>query len=402
MKKLATAVIAALIVAMAAPAMAADINLGGSLETQFNFAPKHPEQDQWSDWGIEADNGLSMKLELHAGEKTKVGLEFAETQVGLDDDGALTNDERNDVPGDEENPINLGIRLDRAYLETTGAFWNGGPELTTTIGDIDVEYNDYVATLSDGNGVKIEGINYGPVNAKAFYAWDAGQAGLAVDTAYSGVELGAAVVTDGDNFEAAATAGTEISGIKVNAEGAVDRNRNYAYKVTGETEVMPNLIVKAGYRDSENFSSENAKTDDGDPVAYDNHKGFNVGLATTQYGVALEANYDQPTEELAFSADKDFELAGLNITGEYDAKYVNDGSGRPIEHKISLTSTTDMIPQLQGLELSAGVTINGDNDENNDSWNVGADYEAPNGMNFGAKYDSEEGPSAYAGLKVEF
>ncbi len=395
MRKTVIALIAALALVVAAPAMAAEINLGGSLETRFNFAPKH-EEEPWKDWGIMADNGLSMKLDVNAGEKIRVGLEFGTAEVGLDEDGEL-DDEHSDPTG--ENPAQLDITLKKAYLETTGAFWHGGPELVTTIGDIDVEFNDYVATLSDGNGVKVEGIEIGPVNARAFYAWDKGQVGLAADANYAGIDLGAAVVTDGEDFEAAGSAGTEISGVRVTAEGAVDRNSNLAYKLTGETELMPNVTVKGSYRDSENFASENAKKDDGEPVAYDNHKGFNVGVATTQYGIAMEASYDQPTEKVAFSAEKEMELAGLNIKGEYDATYKKD---QAIEHQIAVSAPMTLVPQLQGLELSAGATINKDNVEGDNSWNVGAEYQAPNGINIGAEYHSVDGPSAYAGLKVEF
>lgn len=400
MKKLAIALVAALVLALAAPALAADLNLGGSLETRFNFGPKQTEEP-WKDWGIEADNGMSMKLDVNAGEKIRVGLEFGETEVGLDEDDELDENHEEGIhdPTDPDDPAQLDITLQKAYMETTGAFWNGGPELVTTIGDIDVDFNDYVANLSDGNGVKVEGIEVGPVNARAFYAWDQGRVGAAVDTAYADIDLGAAVVTDGENIEAAGSAGTELSGVKVKAEAALDENSNFAYKLTGETEIMPNVTVKGGYRDSENFSSQNAKLDDGDPVAYDNHKGFNVGVATTQYGIAMEANYDQPKEEVTFAADKDVELAGLNIKGEYDAKYVKD---QAIEHKVKVTSPLDLVPQLQGLELSAGATINEDNTEGENSWNVGADYEAPNGINLGAQYHSNDGPSAYAGLKVEF
>jgi hypothetical protein len=88
MKKLAIALVAALVLALAAPALAADLNLGGSLETRFNFGPKQTEEP-WKDWGIEADNGMSMKLDVNAGEKIRVGLEFGETEVGLDEDDEL-------------------------------------------------------------------------------------------------------------------------------------------------------------------------------------------------------------------------------------------------------------------------------------------------------------------------
>ena len=395
MKKTIIALIAVLALVVAAPAMAAEINLGGSLETRFNFGPKQADEP-WTNWGIEADNGLSMKLDVNAGEKIRVGLEFGTTEVGLDEDGEL-EEGHHDPTGDE--PAELDITLQKAYLETTGAFWHGGPELVTTIGDIKVDFNDYVANLSDGNGVKVEGIEIGPVNARAFYAWDEGQVGAAADANYAGIDLGAAIVTNGEDLEAAGSAGTEISGVKVTAEGAVDKDQNLAYKLTGETEVMPNVTLTGSYRDSENFASQYPKKDDGDPVAYDNHKGFNVGVATTQYGIAMGASYDQPTEKVAFSAEKEMELAGLNIKGEYDATYKKD---QAIEHQIAVSAPMTLVPQLQGLELSAGATINKDNIDGDNSWNVGAEYEAPNGINIGAEYHSVDGPSAYAGLKVEF
>ena len=412
MRKLTMAIVAALVLALAAPALAADINLGGSLETQFNFGPKGDEE--WKDWGVEPDNGLSMKLDVKAGEKVRVGLEFGKTEIGLDDDGDLTDDTREDITGPDTN-TQLDIRLKKAYLETTGAFWNGGPELVTTIGDVDVDFNDYVADLSGHNGIKVEGIEVGPVNARAFYATKKSEiedeegntqvaknafAGLNLGAAYAGIDLDATVVSDGEEIEAAGSAGTEISGVKVKAEAAVDRASTLAYKLSGETELMPNVTIKGSYRDNEGFDSVNAKLDDDDEtVAYDGHKGFNVGVATNQYGIDMEANYDMPKEEVTFSADKDMELAGLNIKGEYDAKYQKE---MPIEHKVKVTSSLNMVPQLQGLEVSAGATINKKNEDGQNSWNVGAGYEAPNGMNFGAKYESDNGPSAHAGLKVEF
>ena len=204
-------------------------------------------------------------MDVNAGEKIRVGLEFGTTEVGLDEDGELAegHDDPTAVRPDEngettkimarletKGPLSWISPCRRLHLETTGAFWHGGPELVTTIGDINVEFNDYVATLSDGNGVKVEGIEVRPVNARAFYAWDEGQVGAAADAHYAGIDLGAAIVTDGEDFEAAGTAGTEISGVKVTAEGAVDKISNLAYKLTGETELMPNVTVKGSYRDS--------------------------------------------------------------------------------------------------------------------------------------------------------
>ncbi|NLY31139.1 MAG: hypothetical protein GX047_10995, partial [Firmicutes bacterium] len=84
MRKTIIALIAALALVVAAPAMAAEINLGGSLETRFNFRPED-SNEPWKDWGIEADNGLSMKLDVNSGDKIRVGLEFGTAEVGLDE-----------------------------------------------------------------------------------------------------------------------------------------------------------------------------------------------------------------------------------------------------------------------------------------------------------------------------
>ncbi|NLK09138.1 MAG: hypothetical protein GX316_10660 [Firmicutes bacterium] len=414
MRKLTMALVAALILSLAAPALAADINLGGSLETEFEFGPKEGGEE-WKDWTVTPDSGISMKLDVKAGDKVKVGLEFGKEEVGLDD-GDL-DDAQTDITG-LGTDTNLNIQLKKAYLETTGAFWNGGPELTTTIGDVDVDFNDYIANLEGHNGIKVEGMELGPVNAQAFYATKKSSytieneedkleevivrdafGGLNLGAGYAGIELDATVVTDGDEIEAAGSAGTEISGVKVKAEAAVNRESTLAYKLSGETELMPNVTIKGSYRDNEDFRSVNAKLDDGDPVAYDEHKGFNVGVATTQYGVNMEADYDMPKQELKFAADSNVEVVGLDVKGEYNAKYRKDEA---IEHKVKVSSGLNMVPQLQGLEVNAGTTINKDHQDGQNTWNVGAGYEAPNGMNFGAKYESDKGPSAHAGLKVEF
>ena len=131
MKKTIIALIAVLALVVAAPAMAAEINSAARWKPASTSAKQADEP--WTNWGIEADNGLSMKLDVNAGEKIRVGLEFGTTEVGLDEDGEL-EEGHHDPTGDE--PAELDITLQKAYLETTGAFWHGGlnwlPPLVTS------------------------------------------------------------------------------------------------------------------------------------------------------------------------------------------------------------------------------------------------------------------------------
>src|SRR5690606_38188396 len=104
---------------------------------------------------------------------------------------------------------------------------------------------------------------------------------------------------------------------------------------------------------------------------------------------------DSEVEETNLSVKRGFALAGLDVTGRYRAKIV---PGSDVEHRFSAETTTDLIPQLQGLGLSGEVKLAG----SDLSWNAKAKYTAPNGLKLGAVYGSEDGPSVTAGVTVEF
>src|SRR5690606_22007370 len=70
----------------------------------------------------------------------------------------------------EAEAVKIGI--DKAWLETEGAYWHGGPSVRTRIGDVDIDWDQYVGYLEDKRGVTVEGIQVGPVTADAFYVWD--------------------------------------------------------------------------------------------------------------------------------------------------------------------------------------------------------------------------------------
>jgi len=133
---------------------------------------------------------------------------------------------------------------------------------------------------------------------------------------------------------------------------------------------------------------------DGDDQ-YDLHDGFRIAAETVQSGFRIKGDYDDPTGKANLNVSKDVELAGLVVTGEYNAKLERE---METEHTLKARTTLDLIPQLQGLSLSGQVKLQGENL----AYEAGADYVAPNGIELGAKYASDKGLSATAGVTVEF
>ena len=82
-----------------------------------------------------------------------------------------------------------------SLIHISGAFYEGGPVLTTRFGDLEVDYSPYIAHISETDGV-IEGVQtsglwLGPVELAGFYGWATRQVGEgeeAVDVRF--VDLG--------------------------------------------------------------------------------------------------------------------------------------------------------------------------------------------------------------------
>lgn len=102
-------------------------------------------------------------------------------------------------------------------------------------------------------------------------------------------------------------------------------------------------------------------------------------------------------QNVKFGAKRDIPVIdGLTIAGEYEGKYVPN---EKLEHTLKASTSTDLIPQLQGLAVNGEVKLLGTELK---AWKVGASYSAPNGINFGAEYHSENGPLMTAGMKASF
>lgn len=399
MKKLAAALAMALTLSLAAPAFAA-VELGGKLENKFTL---HEVADEWR---VDGETGIDVEVKVTGENGPAItGTVELGLKSGYNDKDELDGTHAFD---DLLEGVSLAdIVVEKAWVESKGAFWNGGPALTTKLGDVNPEWNPIVAYFENGRGVTVEGLELGPVTAKAFYLWDGADRpmGLAAESSVEGINLHGLVVRKGEENNFLIGAGTDlVPGIALSGQVALDAENRRLYSVEA---VADNLVdgvkVKAGYRGADDLFDPMfpvlPEDKDGNPVArndadnihWDTLTGFSVGAETVQHGVRLAADYDQPHELLNLEADTD--LYGFTVG--YAAKIQK---GNPMEHTVKAKTVIDTIDQLRGLGLSAEMKLVGDDM----SWKTKAEYTAPNGIELGAEYDSEEGASATAGVTLRF
>ncbi len=425
MKRIAAIVAAIMVLTLAVPGLAA-IDLNGKLETKFQLTREN------DDWKLGAKTGLEVETGFNAGggDGVRAVVKLNALNAGadsFDEDGNPTKDLRTyNYPNET-----MKLEITEAYLESEGAFWHGGPEVYTRIGDMELNWNDYVAHMGKHRGILVDGINLGPAKARAFLGWDREgnnprNIGFQAEASVEGVDVEATVIRTRGAQEAALSVGTDIMpGLRADGVVAIDADMNPIYRVNARYEVAPGTTLIAGYRGNKNFNPTYTNpVDEDDNVVYDEHTGFNVGIETEQSGVKLSADYDNPTatanvkaetqveqidvwaeakiqdramQNVKFGAKRDIPVIdGLNIAGEYEGKYVPN---EKIEHTLKASTSTDLIPQLQGLAVNGEVKLLGTELK---AWKVGASYSAPNGINLGAEYHSENGPLMTAGMKASF
>lgn len=460
MKKLAVALIALMVLSIGAPAMAAELNFSGSLDTSINWREKDTTNDDGEliAKGWAAENTVNLELGLTAGGEDKGVSAHLELSPVINEDGLTFGDDlTEEFGGDARSSYDfLGIKVDKAWIETNGAFWNGGPAVSTRIGTLDVQHSDLVATV-EKNGVSIDGVEFGPVSLGGFAAWNTDRdlhngANMKADLGLASMNA-SVVKADQELAYAVEGSAAPVDGVAIDGLYAAERNEGVdgvaqIYKVDATVVPVENIKITAGYRNlmdgvngvfAPTYYKETTDDDDyrtdligiaqglGEDGKADQNAGYNVGIETTQSGITMNASYDNPRHEAVvgantelagyklgaevtfdeanyefeyaqakLTAEKDFDINGIAVNGKYTATLAKDAAPT---HELEAKSTLNAIPQLQGLELNGKVTV-----ENTDevTWNAGAKYAAPNGIELGAGYDSEDGASFSAGVKVEF
>ena len=408
MKKLTVVLSAVMVLALALPASAAPaFTIGGKVDQQFRL-----ERGSDDEMHLNGYTGLDLEAALTSedGDPIRAVIEFAPwSWNNLNEDDETVADIADPYPTSSQT----GLAIDKVYLEAQGALWNGGPEMTTTIGDLEIEHSPWVASL-ERRGAKVENLGIGPVTVAGFYAWDEDDSatpedesadrpyGVSLAGNVANVGLSTSVVRDGNDTELAASAATQVGPAIVHGTVALDRNQNQAFDINAETAVMPNLNLHLGYRGGdENFLPRFADVDtledegqaswarDADDNPAQLQRGIEVGIGTVQYGTQIVASYDQPTDAAKLELARAFALNGRGIDTKYTGTF--EINNEKMTHEVEAS----MDPVTVAAEIEAS--------RNQDTtYGVSATYHAPNGMEFGVGYHSVDGPSVSAGAKVEF
>jgi hypothetical protein len=271
----------------------------------------------------------------------------------------MTDPDKNIFQADFANMIKS------AYLQTTGAFWNGGPEATTTIGSMAINESPFVGDLGNRRGVKVEGLKVGPLGIEAFYATPGGTArvinfdadnqnpqskvvnndtvlGMNLGAQVAGLDLKANVVRSDENTPEMFVSGAmaPMQNLLVNAYVLRDRDEDQTINVGGSYAVLPNLTVSASYRDANGTVNPMYAT----PYDADG----NGTITVDEWATGKYAAFDSKS---GVKVGADTTLAGIHVNGSYDMAKLND-SDEPIA-KVAADTT------LAGFKLNSSVKMVG-------------------------------------------
>jgi len=345
------AMVLALVVA--APVLAApSVNLGGSLSTVFQIVPSDP-----IDAGISATSDLHLELsmEMAGGNQIRgyIGFKLNEWDPFKNAD---EDPESGEMDGKSLTPRDIdlmkGLTINKVYLETTGALYEGGSPLTTRFGDLAVDYSPYIAHISETDGV-IEGVQtsglcLGPVELAGFYGWATREVGEGEEAKpvrfvdlgiygqgeIEGIALQGAAVKTGDDVALAGSAEfAPMPGMDIIGSAAWDgANKATVAKVEagiGEIPMLPEASAKVAFRSFDPLFNPIYRDDrkDEDTDEDINVVDLNAGkrgvsgeISTNIMGVELTGHADWHEQR-----DADRVLAGTRTTVGADAAMTYGG-----------------------------------------------------------------------------
>lgn len=442
MKKSIIALTLAFVLVVSGSVFAAGINFDGSLKTNLEW-----HRDLKGNIETKPSSELNLNFGLDtADDKTRAVVEF-----GIED----KNTQGLDLELDPNKLI-----LKKAYIETDGSFWHGGPEATTRFGSLDIDYGPF-STVKDQYGISASKMNVGPVAINGFYGIPTEEhksiQGMRADMMMDKLAAGAAVIYDWDALHitvdgairpmdelvVGGSVATQVDLGQTEGEEEADKALQHLLAVGAQYQVMDNVSVRGGYKAiteawKPGYIADKSDNDRGQNWVHEGNRrnsGFYAGIETEQAGIQLAADYDQMFDEAVLSAatnvegfnvnvetvlavaegiktektnlaiDKAFAVMnGLDLNAKYNGEWT---PGNGLVHTIGADTKLGLIPAVNGLELNSKVTIS---DLDTIGYEVGAEYDAPNGIGLsikhvGGKYADESvktGTTAKAGIAVQF
>lgn len=441
MKKLSVLVSLVMILALAAPAFAGiNTDITGSVTGKVRY-------DQQS--GFTTYGKTEAKVTMSAGSEGNI-----KAVVNL---GGTTAKSEGAFGGDSSPFIgntNVLLKVDSAWIESTGAWIQGGPDVVTKIGSLNPNYSNWIADFGNTtypriDAVEVSQLDLGGLSLTGLMGWyDNDTATASVDThsinalALNGgldvVDLGVVYVVETEvasktniSTDYAVTAGIDpADGVSVDATFASNgANNATAYKVSGELATVPNVTFTASaWSAAANFDPAWANRKDDKlteaPTAFTKDQiGYQVGVETTQSGLDLSASYKNTTKadktgpvtetkvgaattvsETDLSADVTMNSTWANtkivasakrsfgnVNGSYTLT-LNDGGAAGTKHEIAADTTVDT-PLADGVKLEGKVILDGS------TTNFGGDatWTAPNGVILGLSYANYDRGDSWPG-----
>lgn len=336
------------------------------------------------------DMGLKLYMNLVEGDQQQVNLQM---ELVPNTKGSL---------GDFF-PVKPGAGYPRinAVMTTTGKFFNASPVLTTRIGQMSVNYSDYVGMFSNLGAVEISGARIGDVRISGYYGFDAGVKPLALRVVGDVDRLrltGTYVRIDEDHLAFYFGANSQLNErVNVAAQFANDEVSGNAYQVSGKFRVVNGVYLKAGIWNFGDFDSPyissqlkqlyTGKTD-----------GKELGLEVALAGVSLNGTYmtfdqgDKNRQLMDLQAQRDLLGITAGIKAQYDIK-----ARSFISNELSLSK----VFSIPGYFDDVSFTTKYDFEEAQVSL-LKVEYTSPNGIKWTATSTPDNPKRIEAAYKIEF
>lgn len=289
-----------------------------------------------------------------------------------------------------EREGSMPFKITGIQMVATGAWWKGGPELTTSIGSFNRNWSHYGAYRLGRNIIEVDGLSVGPVKVTGLYAYTENQtrynktAGNTFALRGSGtidpVQFNAYFVNYGPQTDADARYNqfavdakvTPVSGVDLSGVfGYEEKNKGITYKAEAKVTTIPNLTLTGLVRATDDkYNPAHTETHDDHRVWWQDEMLLRVGAETTQAGVKLNGSVERKTDYAGKDPTNKFTVgASTTISGVGDAGLNLGGSvelTRRPDNTSSMKTVIDASTAISNVNVTYKGTIETDKEMIND------------------------------------